>query len=200
MRQPLAPSASASEHVLSGPHTAIEQHFATAGDGVHDARQRRDGGASAVELTSAVVGHHHRIHAVFDCELRVLGIEDSLDDDLARPALAQPGEIFPGDRRIELAARSTRTAFSRPPVPFMRASRLPKVRRRPVSTLSAQVGRIATSNMFLSVSLGGMDRPFFGSRRRRPCTGMSTVSMMAEQLAASARSSSSALKLRSRMR
>ena len=69
-------------------------------------------------------------------------------------------------------------------MPFMRASRLPKVRRLPVSTLSAQVGRIATSNMFLSVSFGGMDRPFFGSRRRSPCTGMSTVSMMAEQLAA----------------
>ena len=79
----------------------------------------------------------------------------------------------------------------RPPVPFMRASRLPKVRRLPVSTLSAQVGRMATSNTFFSVRRGGMDRPFLASRRRRPCTGMSTVSMMAEQLAALARSSSS---------
>ena len=37
-------------------------------------------------------------------EPRILGVEYSLEDELAWPAFAYPGDVFPIDRRIELPA------------------------------------------------------------------------------------------------
>ena len=71
------------------------------------------------------------------------------------------------------------------------AVRLPNSRRLPVATLHAQRGLVQMSSALRSVRRGGTASPFFGSRRRRPDTGISTVIISTGQPAASARSTSS---------
>jgi len=81
------------EYVLPGSHAAVEQHFATARHGFDHFRQRRDGRARAVQLPTAVVGNHDRIGADLAGHPRILRIENALDDDLARPLLAQQLDV-----------------------------------------------------------------------------------------------------------
>ena len=90
------------QHVLPAADAAVEPHFDLAVHRLHNLRQRPDRRDRAVELAAAVVGDHDRVGPRLRRELRVLGVEDALDDQLAAPELLHPLHVFPRQRRVEL--------------------------------------------------------------------------------------------------
>jgi hypothetical protein len=49
-----------------------------------------------------MVGHHHRVHAGVGGRPGILGIENAFQHHRAFPVVADPGQVVPGDGRIEL--------------------------------------------------------------------------------------------------
>ena len=62
--------------------------------------ERRD---SCVELATSMVGKDHPIGAGRDATLSVVGTEDALHQQLARPELAQPVEVVQAEAGIHLS-------------------------------------------------------------------------------------------------
>jgi len=58
-----------------------------------------ESGDRAVDLAPAVVRHDDSVHAVVERALGVLAVEDALEDDRQPRALAQEGQVLPGQRR-----------------------------------------------------------------------------------------------------
>src|SRR5690606_15399104 len=90
-------------HVLAATNAAVHVDLDVAADRVEDGRERRDRRGRAVELASAVVRDDDRVGPGARGDPGVLGIEDALEDQLAAPALANPLDVGPGERGIELA-------------------------------------------------------------------------------------------------
>ena len=61
--------------------------------------ERRD---RAVDLAAAVVGDEIAIQPRVDRAARVVGVEDALEHDRQLRALAQEGEVVPGERRARV--------------------------------------------------------------------------------------------------
>src|SRR5579883_3584145 len=89
--------------VLTGANAAVEHDLDVGADRIDDPRQHRDRGDRTIELTPAVVGDDERGSSGLGGAAGVLDVEQSLDDQLAGPQLADPFDILPGERRIELA-------------------------------------------------------------------------------------------------
>jgi hypothetical protein len=86
-----------------------------------------------------------------------------------------------------------------PVMPSTRPARLPKVLRLPRSTLIAQVGLVATSSRFESVTFGGTLIPFLMSQWRCPSMLKSIVTISVLTFDAFARAIMSRTKPRSRI-
>ena len=113
----LAPERHHLDHVKAGPHAAVDEHLGAVADRLGDGRQRTGRRRHRVELTTAVVGDDHAVDADLDGAAGVLGVKHALDDEPAVPVLADPGDVVPGDARIELrvdpAAKRVRAAGAR---------------------------------------------------------------------------------------
>ena len=96
------------EHVLAGADAAVHPHFDLVAHRIHNRRQRGDGGRRAVELAAAVVAHHDGVGAGGHGQARVFGIDNAFEDQLAAPALLHPGNVSPGQARVELAGGPVR--------------------------------------------------------------------------------------------
>src|SRR5205814_3761108 len=90
------------EHVLAAADPAVEPDFSSILDDFNNLRERTDRRDGAVELPPAMVGDDDRVDAQARGDLRVLGVEDALEDQLAAPELLHPLDVLPGERRIEL--------------------------------------------------------------------------------------------------
>src|SRR5262249_7380623 len=75
----------------------------TAPHGLHALGHRGDRGGRAIELPAAVIGAHERAGAGLGGRARILDVEDALENELARPQAADPLDVLPTQRRIELA-------------------------------------------------------------------------------------------------
>src|SRR6267378_4311817 len=91
------------EHVLAGADAAVEQHLDAAAHRFDHLGQRADRGRGAVELPAAMVGDHDRVGAARGGDLRVLGVEDAFQDQLAAPPVLHPLDVLPAERGVELA-------------------------------------------------------------------------------------------------
>ena len=74
------------------PSRRTSQRPSTAATTSGSARKR---GIYAVELSTAMVGDDHSVHAGIDGPPGVLAGEDTLHEDLTVPAVANPGEVLP---------------------------------------------------------------------------------------------------------
>src|SRR5690606_14035885 len=90
------------EHVLAGANTAVDVDFDAVADRIDDLRQHRDRRRRAVELAAAMVGDDDRVGTGVGRHLRVLDVDDALDDQLAAPAFLDPCNVLPRQLRIEL--------------------------------------------------------------------------------------------------
>ena len=79
-------------------------------------RQRRHGAGGAIQLPAAVVRHHDAIDVFRRCALGVFDVIDTLEDDLAAPAFANPLEVFPVETLIGIA-RGPRALLHRVDLP-----------------------------------------------------------------------------------
>ena len=89
-------------HVLAGADAAVEHDLDLVADRVGDFRQHLDRGRCAVELPSAMVGDHERLRAGLGGFIGILDIENAFEDQLARPDAADPFDVFPVQRGVEL--------------------------------------------------------------------------------------------------
>src|SRR5688500_4584855 len=92
------------EHALTAVDAAVEQYFASPRGRIHHAWQCGDGRRRAVELPATMIRYDDAIDAAGCRGARVVGVEDSLQNELAGPAIAQPGDIVPGERVVQLLA------------------------------------------------------------------------------------------------
>ena len=90
------------EHVLPTANAAVHVHLNLMAHGINNSGQRLDGGRCAVELAAAMVGHDDGVGAGVDRQLRVFSVLDTLQDELASPAVSNPLDVRPAERRIEL--------------------------------------------------------------------------------------------------
>src|SRR6266851_5478089 len=186
------------EHVLARADAAVEQHLDAAAHRADYFRQRADRRCSAVELAAAMVGDDDRVGAARSGDLRVLGVEDAFQDQLAAHRFFTHSTSFQLSvgwnwPAIHCESVVRLLAFG------MRPSRLPNDLRFPLRTFNAQDGFFSTSRKVPRVRRGGTARPFFRSWWRWPWTCRSRVSTSAEHFAALARSMSEAAKQRSRI-
>ena len=72
---------------------------------VGNRRQGAGAGQYAVELTTAVVGDDDAVGTEAHRILGVFRVEDALDDHGAVPEIANPLQVFPRDRRVEVLAQ-----------------------------------------------------------------------------------------------
>ena len=84
------------QDVRAAPNSAVKQHRYPPLDCGDDARQRIQRADRPVELASAVVADDDTVGSVFDGELRVIRVLDSLQQDGKFGALANEIEILPG--------------------------------------------------------------------------------------------------------
>ena len=100
--QDLAPSASA--RITSWPERMPPSNMISIcrADRIDDLRQHLDRRRRAVELTAAMVGDHQRLRAGLRRLIGVLDVENALQDQLARPDAADPLDILPVQRGVEL--------------------------------------------------------------------------------------------------
>src|SRR6266568_3696936 len=85
------------------PEPAVDKDEYPALHRVHDFGQDVDGGAAAVFASPAVVGDDEAVDAVLHAQLRVLGGEDALHDDLHLGRAAQPLDEVPAHvRRLQV--------------------------------------------------------------------------------------------------
>jgi hypothetical protein len=94
--------------VLAGHDAGVEVHLDVRTHGLHDVGQQVERDRSPVQLAAAVVGQQHRVDAEVG---HPAGIGDglhALDHDLARPLVADPGEIAVGHRRVEHGVQQLR--------------------------------------------------------------------------------------------
>jgi hypothetical protein len=87
---------------------AVDQHRSSGADRLHDLGQGHERSHRAVQLTSTVVGHHDPVGPGRHELPRVVRAEHPLDQDAARPHLAQPPQVVDGDRRVEHAVDEVR--------------------------------------------------------------------------------------------
>ena len=90
------------DHVEASAHTAVDKHLDVVADRVHDGGQRADRRGHRIELAAPVVGDDDAVDAGVHGAARVVGVEHALDDQTPGPVLAHPGDLVPGDARIEL--------------------------------------------------------------------------------------------------
>ncbi len=90
------------EHVLAAADAAVHPYLGLATDRRDDGRQGLDARWRPIELASAMVADDDGVGADLDRELGVFDIHDALEDQLAAPALLDPGHVFPRKARIEL--------------------------------------------------------------------------------------------------
>ena len=72
-------------HVQAGANAAIDQDRQPAGDHVRNRRQRASGREGSVQLAPAMVGDDDSVRPRFGGQTRILGIQNALDHDRARP-------------------------------------------------------------------------------------------------------------------
>src|SRR6516162_6573214 len=90
------------ENILARANAAVQEDLHAVADGPGDRRQCGDRRQRAVELTSAVIGDDHRVGANMQGAFGVLGIENTLQDQFAAPAVPDPLDVVPIELRIEL--------------------------------------------------------------------------------------------------
>jgi hypothetical protein len=144
---------------------------------IDDRRQHVDGGGGSVKLAAAVIGHDDRIGAGVCRDLRILNIVDALEDQRTVPALLDPVDRFPVERRVELLSCVQSASDDMSVTPFTWPTMLPKVRffvpsmpRLSRRGLKARLIRLAI------VGFGGADRPFLMSLWRCARIWRSSVS------------------------
>src|SRR5829696_2112463 len=91
------------QHILPGPDAAVEHHLDVGADRIDDLRQHGDGGRGAIKLASAMVGDYQGRGAAPGRQPRVFHVEHAFEDQLAGPDAADPLNIVPVQRGIELA-------------------------------------------------------------------------------------------------
>jgi hypothetical protein len=91
------------DHIEPAAHATVHEDFEPVTDGIGDAGQGGDAGGDAVQLPAAVVGDDDAVDTSSHGLARILDVEDALQHDPARPVLAHPGQVLPGDARVELA-------------------------------------------------------------------------------------------------
>src|SRR4029077_19888659 len=74
-----------------------------------------DGGMRAVELPAAVIGHDDPVDARGGGGLGVLDVEHALEHQLARPQAANPLDIAPAQRAVEILVRPSPGLFDPDP-------------------------------------------------------------------------------------
>ena len=89
--------------VGAAPHAAVDEEGGSPAHGANDLGQRIESADRAVELPAAVVREHEAIHARRDRALGVVGAQHALQQQLARPAVAEALHVVPGERGIEHA-------------------------------------------------------------------------------------------------
>jgi MFS family permease len=88
------------DHVRTGPDAGVEQHWDGSPGRCAHRGQCVKGGDSAVELATAMVGHHHAVRAGVHGPPGVIGVQDSLDQDGQAGLVPEPGQIRPAESRI----------------------------------------------------------------------------------------------------
>ena len=83
------------DDVGAAAEAAVDEHAQPLAHRRDDRRQRLERGERAVELPPAMVGDDDAVGAVARRELCILDREDAFHQQLARPRVAQPGEIGP---------------------------------------------------------------------------------------------------------
>ena len=96
------------DDVRAAPHAAVEIDLCPSLDRLDDRLEGIDGRRHAVELASAVVGDDDRGRPVLDGQPRVVGREETLDHQRQRGQRAQPVDVRPGQRGIQLVAHEGR--------------------------------------------------------------------------------------------
>lgn len=89
---------------MPGAHAAIKQHFDATANRIRDCRQRRNRRARTVKLTAAVIRDDDCIGTARCPHFCIVDIEQAFQDQLARPSIAHPIDIVPGERAVELLA------------------------------------------------------------------------------------------------
>ena len=92
-------------HVEPGANARIHQHGQVIAHRFGNRRQRLGRGEHPVELAAAMVGDHDAVGPETHRVLGVLRVEDALDDHRAFPEFADPFQVFPTDRRVEVVGQ-----------------------------------------------------------------------------------------------
>ncbi|RMP87692.1 hypothetical protein ALQ17_05283 [Pseudomonas fluorescens] len=98
-------------HVQPGADAGVDQYGEVIAHCIGNRRQGFGGGQHAVQLAAAVIGDHDAIGAETHRVLGVLGVEDAFDDHRAFPELADPLQVFPADRRVEIVRQPADVVF-----------------------------------------------------------------------------------------
>ena len=125
-----------------------------------------DGRARSVELPPAVVRHDQAVDAVLDRLSGVRGSHHALQEQRAGPEGAEPREVGPGHRRVDLAVGHARQGDDVGSRGAGRADEVGQGQAGPKSTRRTQPSRSSVSRTFRSVTRGGMVKPFRMSRSR----------------------------------
>ena len=91
------------EHIHAAADAAIHQNLGLPADGRDNAGQFAGRCSNTIELTAAVVGHHDAICTAGDGIAGIVGIQNAFQQQLAAPLAAQPGDVVPGNGRVELS-------------------------------------------------------------------------------------------------
>src|SRR5688572_28783743 len=94
------------DDVAAAADAAVEYDGAAVADSVHDLREYVYGRYGAVKGASAVIRHHHAVGARVDGGARLIAAQNALDDELARPEVAEFPDMLPGHRLECLRTRA----------------------------------------------------------------------------------------------
>src|SRR5215210_90766 len=90
------------ERVRAAADAAVEQHRHATVHRLEDARECVEGGDGAIDLATAVVGDDDPVHPSVHRATGVVGVKQPLEQDREPRALAQEGQVLPGQRRARV--------------------------------------------------------------------------------------------------